>query len=84
MKTVIISLIIALCVFAYDAFRPIKTVTTHYRVQSGDTLYSICNDAYIVENNAECFNEFLDSNYKTNNTRLFIGDSVIITNKIYK
>ena len=87
MKLLIVCLLTALCVVGnsiYNAYRPIETVVTERRVFAGDTLYEICNDAYIVENNAECFNAFLQSNYDANKSDLQIGDTVVITNKIYR
>lgn len=87
MKILIVCLLTAAYVLGnsiYDAYRPIETVVTERRVFAGDTLYEICNDAYMAENNAECFNAFLDSNYRANKSDLQIGDTVVITNKIYK
>lgn len=87
MKILILCLLTALYMVGnsiYNACRPIESIVTYHRVYSGDTLYEICNDAYIVENNAECFNAFLQSNYDANKSDLQIGDTVVITNKIYR
>ena len=85
MKKVLIVVLLALTAWQiYGWLRPVQTVTATYTVAAGDTLYGICNDAYITQNNSECFNQFLDSNYRQNKKLLQPGDTVVITNRLYK
>lgn len=85
MKKLVIIALIALAGWQiYDWIRPVTVVTNTYTVAAGDTLYGICNEAYITKNNSECFNQFLDSNYRSNKRQLQPGDTVVITNRLYK
>ena len=85
MKKVLIIVLLALAAWqTYEWLRPVKTVTAVYTVAAGDTLYGICNEAYITKNNSECFNQFLDSNYRKNKRLLQPGDTVVITNRLYQ
>lgn len=62
-----------------------QSITTTYTVKAGDTWYGICNDHYIVEDNAECFNEFWAVNMNNNgNRQLHPGDVITIVNNVYK
>ena len=85
MKKLVIIALIALAAWqVYQWIRPVQNVTATYTVAAGDTLFGICNEAYITKNNSECFNQFLDSNYRSNKRQLQPGDIVVITNRLYK
>ena len=65
-------------------FAPTHDVTTHYTVKDGETLWEICDKYYIVENNTECFNEYVYRNMDANGSNLHAGDIVKITNRLYE
>lgn len=68
-----------------NCFREKETIYDLHTVRAGDTMWSICSDYYISENNVDCFNEFWSKNMKNNGKRsLNIGDSIIIANTVYK
>ena len=69
---------------AFTLLRPVEEVISYHTVEAGDTMYSICNDAYICENNAEPFNQFWYENTKNNPEILKIGSTVKIVNRLYK
>lgn len=65
-------------------FRASEEIPTQVVVKLGDTMYGICNDTYITENNAESFNEFFDKNLKRNGAEIFAGQTVEIVNRVWK
>ena len=85
MKKLFICFLLAHVLYgAFTLLRPVEKLVSYHTVKAGDTMYSICNDAYICENNAECFNQFWCENTNNNPEILQIGSTVKIVNRLYK
>lgn len=65
-------------------FRASEEVSKQVVVQLGDTMWGICNDNYITENNAESFGKFVHENVKRNGTHIIAGQTVEIVNRVWK
>lgn len=77
--------VVVVCELAYKGwFAPTVEVSAAYTVKNGDTIWDICNELYIPKDNSETFNEFVYRNSDEHGYLIHSGQSLVITNRLYK
>ena len=82
-KLLIVIYVIGAILMGYEAMRPTEIVETTVRVQTGDSIWSICNEHYLP-NSKDCFNEFYAVSVRANGSDIHPGDLVLLKQEIYK